>query len=394
MGRLAWLLVSAFAAAALSAAPAHAQPELPGPLAFTAWDAGSVAAAGASIPTRVFYPTGGGGPYPIVGVVHGASRNGSYMRVMAETLASRGFVAVVPNMPCNVFGCDHDANANQLVALLDWAVAQGSAPGSPIAGLVDGGRRGLVGHSWGALSSHLAAARDARVHALVLLDPNDDGTVGADAASSVGAPTAQLLAERSGACNNQWNEGVVTPALSGASLQLTIAGSGHCDVEEPTDGLCALACGGGDAATTPLFRRYAVAWIACVLGGDATVMPWVGGASLDADVTAGAVTGLATARLDTLACRGGMLPDGGTGPATDAGTVPGADSGSAPGVDGGAARDAGATARLDAGPDAGADGGGCGCAIVSAPASGGALATFAAGMLALLRSRRPRSARR
>ena len=38
------------------------------------------------------------------------------------TLASRGFVAVVPDMPCLVTFCDHDANAAQISALLGWAV--------------------------------------------------------------------------------------------------------------------------------------------------------------------------------------------------------------------------------------------------------------------------------
>src|SRR5688500_6514992 len=103
-------------------------------------------------------------------------------------------IALLPDMPCGIGGCDHDANANQLVALLDWAAMVAEDPASPIAGKVDPERRGLIGHSWGALASHMAAARDDRIDSLVLFDPNDDGTVGRDATAAVRAPTAQLLA--------------------------------------------------------------------------------------------------------------------------------------------------------------------------------------------------------
>jgi len=338
-----------FVVTLLAAGAVRAQPELPGPLAVTSWDAGSVDAAGASIPTRVYHPSSGGGPYPVVGVVHGASRNGSFMRVMAETLASYGFVAVVPDMPCTVIACDHATNATRLSALLDWAVSQGSTAGSPIEGLADGERRGLVGHSWGALASLLAVAGDDRIDVLVLLDPNDDVVEGATAAGSVGVPTAQLLAEDRGACNNQWNSGVVTPALPGVRLAVTLAGSAHCDAEDPSDALCPMLCGSGDRATTPLFRRYAVSWIACVLAADAGMAPWVGGPAFDDDVTAGRLQGVASAGLETLACRtlpaGDADADADADGAGDAGAD--ADADVAPDEDGGA--------DTDAGPEIGAD---------------------------------------
>src|SRR5687767_13783529 len=89
------------------------QPEEMGPHAIEEIDAGNVVADGVEIPVRLFAPMSTE-RFPVVGVVHGFLRDGSYQRVMAETFASHGFVAVVPDMPCGLSGCDHDANARQL----------------------------------------------------------------------------------------------------------------------------------------------------------------------------------------------------------------------------------------------------------------------------------------
>jgi diguanylate cyclase (GGDEF)-like protein len=350
----------------LQGGAAHAEPEEPGPLAISTWDAGRVDVAGTSLATKVFYPTEGG-PYPVVGVIHGASRNGSYMRVMAETIASRGFVAVVPTIPCNVYDCDHDANAAQLAALLDWAVAESSRAGSALEGLVDGERRGLVGHSWGGLASHLAAARDDRIDALVLLDPNDDLGVGAAEAGAIVAPTLQVLAERTGVCNSMWDEGVVTPALTVPKLQVTISSSGHCDPEDPSDALCPIACGSGDRATTPLFRRYAVAWISCVLGGDTSVAPWAGGASFEDDVAAELLRDVVIDGVDDLPCRSAAPPDGDADADSDGDTDADGDADSDSDLDADADADADADSDADADADVTGDASsgegaeGCGC---------------------------------
>lgn len=349
-------------------------PATRGSVAFEEWDAGGVVAAGTSIPTRVLYPSAAG-RYPLVGVIHGASRTGARHMELARTLASRGFVVVLPDIPCGFFGCDHEANANQLVALLDWAVATDG----PLAGRVDGTRRGLIGHSWGGLASHLAAARDDRIDALVLLDPNDDGTVGRVATATVTAPTAQLLAEVSGTCNSQWNDAAVTAALPSPKLQLTVDGSGHCDPEMPGDSVCPFACGSGDPDTAVTFRRYAVAWMSCLLAGDGSVRPWLGGAEMDREESEGTLENLTSAGLDTLECTAPPLTDAGVrdvdAGADDAGVEDAGDgdagelaSDGGIRVDGGVLLDGGAR---EAGPvhDAGmeAGDGGCGCRAAAGP---------------------------
>jgi MYXO-CTERM domain-containing protein len=327
-------------------------PEERGALTVAEWDAGMVSAAGASIRTRVVYPSSGTAPFPLVGVIHGAGRTGSRHIELARTLASRGFVAVLPDMPCTIFACDHDANAAQITALLEWAVAQSATGGSMIAGRVDGSRRGLIGHSWGALASHIASSRDSTIDSLVLFDPNDDGTEGLAATPGITAPTLQLLAQVPGSCNSQWNEAMVTPMLPDPKLQLTVGDSGHCDPEEPGDAICPFGCGAGDASTSSIFRRYAVAWTACVLESDASMADWLGGAQMDADETA----------MDA-----GTDADAGIAPDVDSGTpMPGPD-GAAGDDDAGASPGIDASATRDAGSGAPSESGGCGCAAPGAP---------------------------
>ncbi len=283
---------------------AAALPEDTGTLSAESWDAGGLALSSGDTPTTVYYPAAATGPFPVVAVVHGASRNGGYHVTLAQTLASRGFVALVPSMDCSFLGCDHAVQATGVLELFDWAVAESADPDSPILGLVDGARRGVIGHSWGGLAVFLAAAGEPAVDAVVCLDPNDDDGVALAAAPTVVAPTLILRADNSGACNSLWT-GAVYGAVAGAKMTATIIGSGHCDPEDPTDFLCPLACGSGDAATTPIFRRYAVAFMACALGVDPAMAEWAGGASYDADVAGGI---LIDGAVDGIVCALGARP--------------------------------------------------------------------------------------
>ncbi|MGE0784769.1 MAG: dienelactone hydrolase family protein [Sandaracinaceae bacterium] len=380
--------ILAGACSALALSRAHAQdPEDHGPLTSASWDAGTQSLAGASIRVRVYYPDSGG-PYPLVGVIHGANANGTYHTELATTLATRGFVAVVPDMPCTVIACDHDANQRQISALLEWAVAESADSTSRLAGKVDGSRRGLIGHSWGGLSSHITAARDPSIDSVVLLDPNDDGIQGLSVTNTITAPHLTLLAQVPGACNGAWQEAMVRTRLTGSHQDFVIRGSGHCDPGE-MDVVCSFACGAGDRGTVPLFRRYAVAWTACVLAGDASMATWIDGASYMADVSGDVIRMPNPSGLAALPCQGGPPPDGGVGPMSDAGPPIGGDGG-APGSDAGVlmpGTDAGMPpAGLDAGPpgafdagDTGPSDGGCTCRAHR----GGADASWL-GLLALL----------
>jgi dienelactone hydrolase len=283
---------------------ATALPEERGPFAFEELDVGEVSAAGEDIPVVVYRPTGLiAGPVPLVVVMHGYVRNGSFQAEMGRTLASRGMVAVVPSMPCGlVTGCDHNENAMQLSALIDWTLSSLS----PVQTDIDVDRISLIGHSWGGLAVFLTATIEARVKSVVALDPNDDRSAAAMVAANALMPTAHIMAENPGACNGtNWSE-TVYPLAPEPRFRVRVAGSGHCDAEDPSDNFCPTFCGGGDRTTVPMFRRYAIAFTECVLYG--TNGEYVGGSALMADVAAGTIDNVASAGLETLLCRASEPP--------------------------------------------------------------------------------------
>jgi dienelactone hydrolase len=402
---------------------ARAAPEDHGALDVMTFSVASVpVAGGATVPVKVYYSPSLSAPAPIVGVIHGNLRNGSYHAELATTLATRGFIAVVPDMPCGLSGCNHDANAEDLIALLDWAVMQGQSSSSPIFGKVDGSRRGLIGHSWGGLNTFLAAVRGAPIQSLVLFDPNDDRSAASQAAASMHVPSILIAAEVIGACNaTLWSQSVY-PSTPAPRMRIRVKRSGHCDAEEPTDSLCPIPCGSGDHSTSPIFRRYAVAWTGCILQNDAAMAPYVGGAAVEQDEAAMIVDNREQMGLDTLPCRGGAsigdggaagggedaaasAPDaGGGGPldgsigetGSDAGSPSGgaADAAVSSGDAGTATGSGGDAGALDAGGSAGAGGksSGCTCAPVR-PGAGSSYALAIVMAIGLVFSRRGSSPR-
>ncbi len=310
------LSLQVFALAALGAAltpTAHAQAALPeqrGALAVRELDLGRPSLAGTAIPLRAYLPDEAPRPRPVVVVMHGYLREGRFMAELGRTLASHGVVALVPDMPCGLGGCDHAANARQLAAAFAFADTASADASSPLAGRVDGSRRALIGHSFGGLGSFLAASTVpiAGLASAVLLDPNDDRGEAAAVAALPRAPIALISAENPGACNaSQWRSSVHAQ-VPAPKLALRVRGSGHCDPELPTDRLCPIACGRGDAATTPTFHRYAVAFTLCAVDATSPFAAYVGGAALDTDVMLGRVDQVEALGLDALACRGAIAP--------------------------------------------------------------------------------------
>lgn len=350
---------------------ARAEPEDRGPFTPTSWDVGTVRAADTDIPTKVYYATDTSTPGAIVAVMHGNLREGRYHTVLAETLASQGFVVVLPDMPCGTGGCDHDANARQLSALLTWAQDQAALQGTPIFGRAKN-QRALVGHSFGALAAFLATARDPSVSASVLLDPRDDRQAAENQSPGVMVPSLHLVAEVLGVCNGGWDQAVF-PRAAAPRLLLRVPGAAHCDVEDPSDGLCPILCGSGDPSKAAIFRRYTVAFLRCALDGAQDMAPYIGGAALARDEGNGIVDRAQGTGLDQLPCWAGAAnpPDAGT-PVPDSGVAPPGDASAMPQADGAVvgAPDAGGNIdltprRRDAG-GGGEDTEGCKCRAAAA----------------------------
>lgn len=294
---------------------AAALPEDPGPYTVETWDAGKIMVAGTEIRTKVLYGSNTDVAGPLVIVMHGNFRTGQFHRVMAETLASRGFIVLLPDMPCGFNGCDHAANARQLSGLLNWATGTSTTPGSRIFGRLNQ-QRALVGHSYGGLGSYLGTARDPSVDVAVLLDPKDDARAAETELPAVSVPSMHLLAEVEGACNGGWGNAVFGKT-SPPHVLLRVRGSAHCDVEEPSDGLCPGLCGSGDPTKSRIFRRYAVAMLECALGPSNEAANYLGGAAMADDQSAGTIDSVVAGGLEALPCRVAAPPP------TDAGTASG-----------------------------------------------------------------------
>ncbi len=122
------------------------------------------------IPIHAVYPTSGpeAGPYPVVVIAHGFQLPASQYYKYASRLATFGYVALTADFPTSLFQADNPGNAADLSAGLDWA--KNKLPGVANADLA-----GVTGHSLGGKLSLLAATKDARFKASIVLDPVDGG---------------------------------------------------------------------------------------------------------------------------------------------------------------------------------------------------------------------------
>jgi predicted dienelactone hydrolase len=128
-----------------------------------------------------------GGPYPLVVISHGYPGNRLLMSHLGENLASKGFVAVSIDHTDSTYA-DRQAFAStlynrspdQLFVVGEMARLGASGSGSPLAGLVDATRTGIVGYSMGGYGV---------VNTI-------GGGYSAAAVSGQGAPPQRLLAGR------------------------------------------------------------------------------------------------------------------------------------------------------------------------------------------------------
>lgn len=137
-----------------------------------------------SLPTELWYPVGGAGPYPLVVFAHGYEVGVAPYRRAIEALAREGFVVAAPSFPLTdaaVAGAALDRGdlVNQpadVRFVVDRVLADARRSGSPLVGLIDPTRLAVVGHSDGADTALAVGYRpgdaDPRIGAVIAAAPD------------------------------------------------------------------------------------------------------------------------------------------------------------------------------------------------------------------------------
>ena len=280
-------------------------PGLPGPYAVGSTLDVTHTFAGQSVPFDLFYPTGsdGGafappdGGLPEILVSHGWLDDKSSFSGWGAHLASWGFAVGVPTWTNQMNYFDAAANAASANALLSWMDSEGASDSaSPLYGLVDGTRHGLVGHSFGGLMVYVAASENAAVQAVVGLDAVDDPSGTAAAAVATIAGMGAMLPAQPALCNSFGSDQATVYAnFPGPKLYAQVANAIHCDCQDPT-GPCQTTCGNADPIRQMHFERYATATLLWALECDPRARTWIDGAAIAAD------TGLSSNMNAKIAC--------------------------------------------------------------------------------------------
>lgn len=164
--------------------PATVDPEKRGPFT-TAEKTGKQG----GIAMHAFYPKDQADKVPVVLFAHGFQIEPSQYDSRLKHLASYGYVAITADFEASFGGNpDNDTQAEQILSALDWA--KGDATVGPHA---DVDHVGTSGHSLGGKLALLAATKDPRVKASIVLDPVDgNGVTVADLLPDLDIPTAFL----------------------------------------------------------------------------------------------------------------------------------------------------------------------------------------------------------
>ena len=260
-----------------------------------------------TVQTAIYYPSadqcgvGPSAPYPGIAFAHGFSMfglsNGAADNAgNGEHLASWGYVVAIPKLSDNA-----ETRVAETVAVLNYLEAQAGTPGSFLYQKVDVARLATAGHSLGGATALAIAARDARIKAVVALDPvyhssDASGQEGPPIwhpeveANNIVAPTGILGAPPS-SCNAQADYADIYPlvgAMHKASFLLN--GVSHCVFTDPGNFFCSFACSGTVGADkTQLSQKYMTAWFNYYMYFNTGYYSYLYGASADADVASGVI---------------------------------------------------------------------------------------------------------
>jgi predicted dienelactone hydrolase len=236
---------------------------------------------GRMLSSTVFTPSTPG-PRPLVVISPGFLMARTQYTSYAQHLATWGFVTILTDYAESGFGTDHQRVANDIPAVITWALAQSNLA-------IDPAKIAVAGHSLGGKVSILAASQDTRIRAVVAWDPVDSNAPSVTP-ERMGTMTAAVavIGETTNATGGfmpcapaadnftQYYAAAPSPAL-----QATVAGADHEDwLDNPNDPSCFVCgvCGPGsapaDRARTAT-RRLDVAWLRKHLFADASMDAWL-----------------------------------------------------------------------------------------------------------------------
>jgi triacylglycerol lipase len=208
----------------------------------------------------IYYPTGVEGPFAVISIAPGFTETASAMANWGPRLASHGFVTIIINTS-NTFENPSTRSTEQRQALT-YAINQSNAAGSAIAGLVDGNRRGVAGHSMGGGGTLISAQADPTIRAAVPLAPwnNSPNFPNLAVPTLFVACQNDQIAPVNSHVSPMYNS---VPAATHKSY-MSVAGGDH---------FCANSPSGGSQAV----GKFVVSWFKKFLDGDTRYDPWVCG---------------------------------------------------------------------------------------------------------------------
>ncbi|MEU2349081.1 hypothetical protein [Modestobacter sp. NPDC049651] len=168
-----------------------------------AGDHDRAARAGRDLPTSLWYPEHGRGPFPVVVFSHGLAARPAGFADLLSGWAAAGFVVAAPQFPLTSQGSSDDDLTDVLnqpadvAFVLTQVLALDRAPGDPLEGRIDERHIAAAGHSAGAattLGLLFSCCQDPRITAAVVLA----GTTLGNPVAFAGRPVPVLFVHGSG----------------------------------------------------------------------------------------------------------------------------------------------------------------------------------------------------